>query len=372
MAEVNNRESIIVRTSITGIIANIFLAAFKAVIGVLSNSIAITLDAVNNLSDAMSSTITIIGTKLAGKKPDKKHPMGHGRIEYISAAIIAMIILYAGITSLIESVKKIITPVVPEYKAISLLIIAVAVVVKIVLGTYVKKVGDKVNSDALKGSGKDALFDSIISASTLVAAIVFLTTNVAIEAYLGAAISVIIIKSGIDMLRETLSQILGERVNSELTNEIKKTIRTIEGVKGAYDLLLHNYGPDRYLASVHIEVDENMTAAKIDSITRQIQHKVLEEHQVIITTVGIYADNTSDDEINKMRQEVYHIVRSHDNVLQIHGFFVDKENKRMSLDYIMDFAADDLKGEYGRIYDEIKAKYPDYDLNLKLDINVSE
>ncbi|MCR5528656.1 MAG: cation diffusion facilitator family transporter [Saccharofermentans sp.] len=367
-----DREKTIVKTGIIGIVTNILLAAFKAFVGLLSNSIAIILDAVNNLSDALSSTITIIGTKLAGKKPDKKHPMGHGRIEYISAAIISMIVLYAGITSLIESVKKIINPVTPEYKTVTLIIVAVAVVVKIVLGTYVKKTGEKVNSDALKASGKDALFDSIISASTLVAAIVFLISGVGIEAYLGAAISVIIIKSGIDMLRETLSQILGERVNSELTNEIKKAIRTVDGVKGAYDLLLHNYGPDRYLASVHIEVDENMTAAKIDAITREIQHKVLEEHQVIITTVGIYADNTSDDEINKMRQEVYHIVRSHDNVLQIHGFFVDKENKRMSLDYIMDFAADDLKGEYGRIYDEIKAKYPDYDLNLKLDINVSE
>lgn len=366
------RERTIVRTGVIGIVTNILLASFKAVVGLLSNSIAITLDAVNNLSDAMSSTITIIGTKLAGKKPDKKHPMGHGRIEYISAAIIAMIILYAGFTSLIESVKKIIDPVTPEYGTIALVVVSVAIVVKIVLGTFVKKTGEKVNSDALKASGKDALFDSIISASTLIAAIVFLTTGVAIEAFLGALISLIIIKSGIDMLRETLSQILGERVNSELTREIKKTICTVEGVHGAYDLILHNYGPDRYLASVHIEVDEHMTAAQIDAITRDIQHAVLEAHQVIITTVGIYADNTSDDEINNMRNEVFHIVRSHDNVLQIHGFFVDKEKKKMSLDYIMDFAADDLKGEYSRIYDEIKAKYPDYDLTLKLDVNVSD
>ena len=363
-----DRERTIVRTGVIGIVTNVFLASFKAIVGLLSNSIAITLDAVHNLSDALSSTITIIGTKLAGKKPDKKHPMGHGRIEYISAAIIAMIILYAGITSLIESVKKIINPVTPEYGAAALIIVAVAIVVKIVLGTFVKKTGEKVNSDALKASGKDALFDSIISASTLVAAIVFLLTGVGIEAYLGAVISVIIIKSGIDMLRETLSQILGERVNSELTNDIKKTIRT--GKIG--DGKIFVYGPDRYLASVHIEVDEHMTAAKIDAITREIQHKVLEAHQVIITTVGVYADNTSDDEINKMRSEVFHIIRSHDNVLQIHGFFVDKENKRMSLDYIMDFAADDLKGEYGKIYDEIKERYPDYDLSLTLDVSVSD
>ena len=367
-----DREKIIVKTGVIGIITNILLAAFKAVVGILSNSIAITLDAVNNLSDAMSSTITIIGTKLAGKKPDKKHPMGHGRIEYISAAIIAMIILYAGITSLIESVKKIIDPVTPEYGTVALVVIAVAVVVKIILGTYVKKTGDKVNSDALKASGKDALFDSVISTSTLVAAIVFLITGVAIEAFLGALISLIIIKSGIDTMRETLSQILGERVNSELTRDIKSTVCKVEGVKGAYDLILHNYGPDRYLASVHIEVDEHTTAARIDAITREIQHAVLEAHGVIITTVGIYADNTSDDEINNMRNKIFHIIRSHDNVLQIHGFFVDKEKKKISLDYIMDFAADDLKGEYCKIYDEIKAEYPDYDLTLNLDVNVSD
>ncbi len=368
----NDRERTIVRTGVIGIVANVLLAAFKAFVGVLSNSIAITLDAVNNLSDAMSSTITIIGTKLAGKKPDKKHPMGHGRIEYISAAVIAMIILYAGFTSLIESVKKIIDPVEAKYGTLSLVVIGVAIFVKIILGTFVKKTGEKVNSDALKASGKDALFDAIISASTLLAAIFYICTGIGIEAYLGAVISLLIIKAGIDMLRETLSQILGERVNSELTNEIKKTIRGVEGVHGAYDLILHNYGPDRYLASVHIEVDEHMTAAQIDAVTREIQHAVLEAHQVIITTVGIYADNTSDDEINQMRNEIYHIVRSHDNVLQIHGFFVDKEKKRISLDYIMDFAADDLKGEYGRIYDEIKARYPDFDLRLNLDVNVSD
>lgn len=367
-----DREKTIVRTGVIGIVTNILLAAFKAGVGILSNSIAITLDAVNNLSDAMSSTITIIGTKLAGKKPDKKHPMGHGRIEYISAAIISIIILYAGITSLIESVKKIITPATPEYGAITLIVIGVAVAVKIVLGTFVKKTGERVNSDALKASGKDALFDSIISASTLVAAVVFLIFGVAIEAFLGAVISLIIIKSGIDMLRETLSQILGERVNSELTRDIKKTVCTVEGVRGAYDLILHNYGPDRYLASVHIEVDEHMTAAAIDAITREIQHRVLEEHGVIITTVGIYAENTSDDEVNNMRSRIFHIVRAHDNVLQIHGFFVDKEKKKISLDYIMDFAADDLKGEYGKIYDEIRAEYPDYDLTLNLDVNVSD
>lgn len=215
-----NRDKIIIRTSIIGILANVLLASFKAVIGVLTNSIAVTLDAVNNLSDAASSVITIVGTKLAGREPDRKHPFGYGRIEYLSAMIISIIVLYAGITSFTESVKKIIHPETPDYSTISLIIIAVAVVVKIVLGRYVKGVGEKVNSDSLVNSGEDATLDSIISASTLAAAAVYLLAGIRLEAWLGAIISVVIIKSGIEMLRDTLSEILGERADADLAKAI--------------------------------------------------------------------------------------------------------------------------------------------------------
>ena len=162
-----DRDKIIVRTSIIGIAANLLLAGFKAAVGILANSISIVLDAVNNLSDALSSVITIIGTKLAGKAPDKKHPMGYGRIEYLSAMIISMIVLYAGITSLVESVKKIIHPEKAEYTGVTLLIVAAAVVVKLLLGRHVKATGQKVNSGSLIASGEDARLDAVISASTL-------------------------------------------------------------------------------------------------------------------------------------------------------------------------------------------------------------
>ena len=150
-----NRDQVIIRTSIIGIIANVFLAGFKAAVGLVSNSIAVILDAVNNLSDALSSVITIVGTKLAGKKPDKKHPLGYGRIEYLSAMIVAAIVLYAGITSFVESVKKIIHPEEPDYSVVSLVIIGAAVVVKLLLGSYVKKKGKEVNSGSLIASGSD-------------------------------------------------------------------------------------------------------------------------------------------------------------------------------------------------------------------------
>jgi len=159
------RERVIVRTSIIGIVANVLLVAFKAVVGLAANSIAIVLDAVNNLTDALSSVITILGTKLAGKSPDRDHPLGHGRYEYLSAMVIVAIVLYAGITSLVESVRKIIEPEVADYSFVTLVIVAAAVVVKIVLGRYVSAKGKQVDSGSLIASGKDALFDSAISAS---------------------------------------------------------------------------------------------------------------------------------------------------------------------------------------------------------------
>ena len=209
--EVPDRDRIIVRTSMVGIAANILLAAFKAVVGILSHSIAITLDAVNNLSDALSSVITIFGSKLAGRRPDKEHPMGHGRTEYLSALTVAVIVLYAGITSAAESVRKIISPVRPQYSNISLMIIAVAVAVKIILGRYFVRKGKEAGSGALEASGADALFDAVLSFSVLVCAILFQVTNISLEAYVGALISVFIMRSGIEMLRKTTDDIIGKR-----------------------------------------------------------------------------------------------------------------------------------------------------------------
>ena len=366
-----NREKTIVRTSIIGIAANIVLAAFKAAVGVFSHSIAIVLDAVNNLSDALSSVITIVGTKLAGKGPDKKHPLGHGRVEYLTAMVIAVLVMYAGITSLVESVKQIINPDTPDYKGVSLIIIAVSVLAKVVLGRYVKSVGEKVRSDSLIASGTDATMDAAISASTLVAAGIFLWKGLSLEAYLGLIISLVIIKAGIDILRETISQIIGERVDSDLAVDIKKTVTGFEDVAGAYDLVLHSYGPDTLMGSVHIEVPDYYTADRIDSLTRKIQKEVYEKHGVVLTAVSIYSRNTHDDEASKIRNEAMHIVMEHEGVLQVHGFYIDMETKTMTFDMVVDFEAD-RDAVYTHILEEIKEKYPDYNVRITLDSDISD
>ena len=264
------RQEKIIKTSIIGIVVNLILVAFKAFVGIVTNSIAITLDAVNNLTDALSSIITIIGAKLAHRPPDKNHPYGYGRIEYFSSVIIAVIVLWAGITAFMESWPKIFTPDVTNYSTVSLVIIAVAIVVKLALGRYVKSVGEDINSQALVASGSDALFDSILSLSTLVAALISIFFHISLEGILGVIISIVIIKASIDMIRETLDSMIGARVDSELSRKIKESICELPEVYGAYDLSLHNYGPEEMQGSVHVEVDDSLTALEIHNLTRQI------------------------------------------------------------------------------------------------------
>ena len=365
-----SRDAVIIRTSIIGIAANVLLAAFKAAVGLLSNSIAVILDAVNNLSDALSSIITIVGTKLAGKLPDKKHPLGYGRIEYLSAMVVSGIVLYAGITSAVESVKKIFHPEKPDYGYVALVIIAVAVLVKIVLGRFVKAQGEKVHSGSLVASGSDALFDAILSASVLACAIIFMLTGVSLEAYVGAAISLIIIKSGVEMMIETLDEILGARADSDKTNRIKRLIAEEPEVRGAYDLVMFNYGPDKNLASVHIELPDTMTVKEVDRLTRKLEQKVYDETGVILTGVGLYSYNTGNDEAAQILSDVRKRVLAHEWAIQVHGFYLDVETKEMTFDVVMTFDIQPSEG-LAILQEEIGQAYPDYQISITPDVDVS-
>ncbi|MBQ6175405.1 MAG: cation transporter [Clostridia bacterium] len=376
MSRETSRDRTIIRTSIIGILANVFLAAFKAVVGLTANSIAIVMDAVNNLSDAASSVITIVGTKLAGKEPDRKHPFGYGRIEYLSAMLISLLVLYAGVTAFVESVKKIIQsftkPEDPKYTTVALIIVAVAVVVKIVLGRFVKRTGEKVRSDSLVNSGKDALFDAVISASTLVAALIYVRFDVSLEAWLGAVIAALIIRSGIEMLRETLSQILGERADAELAREIKATVVSHPEISGAYDLVLHNYGPDSYNGSVHVEVPDTLSADDLDKLIRKISTEVYQKHHVILTAIGVYSYNTKDPEAAAAREEISRIVGEQPHVLQMHGFYLDKAEKTLRFDIVVSFDAKDRRQVYREVCESVQKAYPDYTLQVAMDTDFSE
>ena len=367
-----SRDRTIIRTSVIGILANVFLAGFKAAVGLTANSIAIVMDAVNNLSDAASSVITIAGTKLAGKEPDRKHPFGYGRIEYLSAMVISLLVLYAGVTAFVESVKKIIHPDTPDYSAAALIIVAVAVVVKIILGRYVKHVGETVHSDSLVNSGEDATLDSVISASTLAAAGIYLLFHISLEAWLGAVIAAVIIKSGFGMLGETLSKILGERADAQLARDIKATIGSYPEISGAYDLVLHNYGPDSYNGSVHIEVPDTLSADDLDKLIRKVTVDVYHRHDVILTAIGVYSFNTKDPEAAAARENVSRIALENPHVLQLHGFYLDKVEKTIRFDIVVSFDAKDRKQVYREVCENVQKAYPDYRLQVAMDTDFSE
>lgn len=370
-SEFLDRQKVIVKTSLIGIVTNVLLAVFKAVLGLLSNSIAITLDAVNNLSDALSSVITIIGIKLGSKKPDKNHPLGHGRVEYISAMLVSAIVLYAGLTSIIESVKQIIHPKQVHYSNVFLGFIAVAIVVKLILGGYVKKQGKKANSSALVASGADASFDAVLSASVLASVIIFIVWGVSLEAYVGVMISIFIIKAGIEMMMETLSDIIGKREDAEMTGYIRQILEAEDEVRGAYDLHLFNYGPNKYYGSVHLELADTMTVQEVDVLTRKLQLEIYIKTGVIMTGIGVYSYNTTDGEAAKVQNEIQKIVMSYDWALQMHGFYLNEVEKTITFDVVVSFDID--HGQARKILEEeIKKIYRDYVVKIVTDIDIAD
>ncbi|MCF0260358.1 MAG: cation transporter, partial [Erysipelotrichaceae bacterium] len=353
------RQNVIIKTSVIGALANVGLAALNAVVGLFSHSIAAVLDGVKNLSEALLSVITIIGTKLARKAPDRKHPLGYGRVEYLSAMIISGLVLYAGITSAVESVKKIFHPTTPHYSTTFLAVIGAATVVKIVLGAYIKSQGEKVNSKALIASKSEPWLD----ASVLICALIFLATGISLEAYLGLLISAVIIKSAIGEMIETLNEILGARADKEIIRKIKSILTKEPEVRGAYDLILYNYGPEKDLASVHLELPDTMTVRQVDTLTRKVQSDVFRQTGVILAGVGVYSYNTGDCEAARIQNDVAQKVMAHDFAVEFHGFFIDTELKKMRFDVVMSFDIERQKGKQ-IIMDEIQAAYPDYSIYI--------
>lgn len=365
-----DRSTTIIRTSLVGVAVNVVLVVFKAIVGAVTGSIAVILDAVNNLGDALSSVITIVGTKLAGRRPDKKHPYGYGRIEYLTSVIIAVIILAAGFTSLRESIAKAMDPQPASYTAVSLAVLAVAVAAKLLVGRYVKSVGERIHAQSLVASGSDAFFDAVLSFATLAAAVISMVWGLSLEGILGVVISIVILKAGVEILLDTLNSIIGARADPELSKTLKTKINSVEGVLGCYDLTLHNYGPEELIGSVHIEVADDVTAREIHALTRQIAAEVYAAFGIVLT-VGIYASNTSGDGLLEVRSALEELLRQYPQVLQMHGFYAEREQKRISFDLVVDFEAD-AKQTCADVTAAMKRKFPDYEFAVVLDSDYSD
>ena len=363
-----NRSKEIIRTSVIGIVANVLLASFKAVVGLLANSVAVVLDAVNNLSDALSSVITIIGTKLSMRPADSKHPFGYGRVEYFSAIIIAVIVLTTGITSLVESVKKIINPTEPDYTTVTLIVIIVAILTKLALGWYVRKKGKQLDSDALVASGSDALFDAVITLATLISAGVMLLWNVSLDGYLGALISLVIIKAGVEMLASPINQLLGAQAPQDLIRQIKSDITEMDQVQGVFDIILHGYGPNLSIGSLHIGVPDTLTAHQIHGLTRSISELMFAKYGIIMT-VGVYSVATGENKNAELQRSVIQTLTRQEHVVQVHGFYFDKDRNYLSVDVVPDRSVTDDEAFVRLLSDTLKTLVPDTRISVVIDHN---
>ena len=366
-----NRSREIIRTSVIGIVANVLLASFKAVVGLLAHSVAVVLDAVNNLSDALSSVITIIGTKLSMRPADSEHPFGYGRVEYFSAIIIAVIVLTTGITSLVESVQKIIHPTAPDYTTVTLIVIIVAILTKLALGWYVRKKGKQLDSDALIASGSDALFDAVITLATLISAGVMLIWNVSLDGYLGALISLVIIKAGIEMLASPINQLLGAQAPPDLIRQIKTDVGGMDPVQGVFDIILHGYGPNLSIGSLHIGVPDTLTAHEIHGLTRKITEQMLTKYGIIMT-VGVYSVATGDDSEAELQRKVIQTLTRQEHILQVHGFYYDKAANCASIDVVPDRTVTDDAAFIALLSDQLKAAVPEVPVSVFIDHNYSD
>lgn len=365
-----DRNKKIIRVSIVGILANVLLAAFKALVGLLSGAIAILMDAVNNLSDALSSVITIVGTKLSARPADQKHPFGHGRVEYLSAIVISLIVIAAGVTSLVESVKKIINPTTPSYTTLTLVVIIVAIAVKLVLGMFVKGQGKALKSDALIASGADALFDAIVTLSTLVSAGIMLIWNVNLDGIFGTIISLVIVKAGVEMLASPLGELLGTRISPEFAQQIKDKALSFDGVYGVYDIIVNNYGPNTLIGSLHISVAENATARELHLLTRSMSEAFYRDFGIIMT-IGIYAVYTGDTPMARLQKAVVQASNDHPGVAQAHAFYYYAEKNLITIDLVPDESVKDIQAFADTMNQFLHEQFPEHKFSVVVDFNYS-
>ena len=360
----DDRDSLIIRTSVVGIIGNMVLVVFKLLVGFLSNSIAIILDGVNNATDALSFIVTIVATKIAGMRPTRKHPFGYGRTEYLASVAIGLIILVAGVLSMRESIVKIINPAEPSYDSLTITVIIVAIAVKIGIGIYFNRMGKKTDSGALRASAVDSNYDAVLSAGTLIVAFAQNIWGINIDGIVGAIISLAVIKAGLEVLADAISPIIGTREKKELGDEIYAYVNSFDGVLGTYDLILDDFGPRERIGSMHIEVPEDMTAKEIHKLTRNIAHGLFEKFN-LNATIGIYAQNapmTFDD----FRDSLVRIAEEHPQVLQVHGFYVDVEENTIMFDMVVDFHAD-KEAVRSEVIEKISSEHPGYRYNVDID-----
>lgn len=361
-----SREGIIATTSGLGIFVNVFIAALKVLVGLMASSIAIVSEGVNNAADALTSVLTLVGTKLAGKHPDEDHPFGYGRIEYLTSLVISVLILVTGIEMLKSSVELIFHPEELSISIVSLSTVAVSAVIKFCLGVYTIAMGKKAKSGALEAVGLDCRNDSFVSLVTIASAVVFLVFGLSVDAYVGVFTSILIIKAGVDVLKDTVSELLGRPGEKELATKLYKEIRRTEGVLGAADMMLHNYGPDYYSGSVNVEMDHGMTVGEVYGTLHKLQLRIMQEYNVVLV-FGIYAVDNDHDYIKTLNKAVGKFVKDTDHVKSFHAVYLEPDTDKLYCDLVVDYELSDWDKLRKDFTAYIKDLYPDRELVLTVE-----
>ena len=326
----NVREKYGMLSSITGVIVNILLSVFKLIIGVIASSMSIISDALNNISDAGSSIVTMLGFKMSQKKVDADHPWGHGRMEYISAFIVDILIILVGFELLQSSVDKIINPELPSISNVTIILLVVAILVKLWLFVFYKKIAKTISSAAIKGNAYDSISDSISTFAVLISALVAKFMSISIDGYVSLLVSVFILITGFKALKEIIDILLGMKPDPEFVKEIEEFAVKYDTIEGIHDIMVHDYGPGRKIVSFHAEVPANSDICKAHDIIDQMEQDIFEEFGCI-TTIHMDPIVVDNEEINKMRKETEEIVKSINEKFSIHDFRMTDGGERINL-----------------------------------------
>lgn len=357
---------------IVGIISNLLLATMKIVIGFITSSVSITADGFNNLSDTASSIITIIGFKLANRPADKEHPFGHGRMEYLSALVVAFMVMLVGVQFIKSSIDRILNPMPIKFETIPFILLFISVIVKMWLSSFNKLIGEKINSTALKATAVDALGDVFTSSCVLISFFASKYTSLPIDGYVGLVVSLAILYAGFSLVRDTINPLLGEAPDENLVKNIKEGVLSYEHIIGVHDLIIHNYGVGNCMASIHAEIPANIDIITIHNIIDTAEREISEKLNIYLVIhmdpICIHCDI-----INEEKEKVENILKKYDCIKSMHDFRLTEGslNKNLIFDVVID--ANMINGKdfeeklKNSIIDDIQKINPEYNLIITID-----
>ena len=369
MFHTKERQHKIILSSFSSLVIEFLLALTEIILALLIHSTGVLSDATSTFGGALSAGLTLLGAKLSGKTPDKRHPFGYGRIEYLVTFLISLIIIFIGSESAVHSIEKIIDPMPPLYSIPILGFLLFTIIIKIAHAIHLNHTAKEVKSSALSAIAKEALHHSYASILTVIGALLSLFADIQIEGIVGLIIAIYLIYEGVQLLIRHIRKLLGEQISPVLSSKIRDTILSFPDVQGAYDLSLHTYGPDRVTGSVHISVPDSWTVDRLDHLQRQIAKKVLEETGVILTGIGVYSINTKNDFSSHLESEITAYITQCNLVTSIHGFYYQEETQTISLDAVFSLKNEVPFVQYQQLKTRLQERYPQYSFLITMDVD---